>query len=126
MVRTIHEINTLIESDALDVIQADVVLAAGMEKSREIARRANARGHVFTPHTWSNGYGLAANLHVTAGIGGAPFIEFPFDPPTWTNERRDFLMAKPLTVGSDGLLHLPSGPGLGIEPNWAHFKKSVA
>jgi L-alanine-DL-glutamate epimerase-like enolase superfamily enzyme len=126
MVRTIHEINTLIESDALDVIQADVVLAAGMEKSREIARRASARGHVFTPHTWSNGYGLAANLHVTAGIGGAPFIEFPYDPPTWTNERRDFLMAKPLTVGSDGLLHLPSGPGLGIEPNWAHFKKSVA
>jgi L-alanine-DL-glutamate epimerase-like enolase superfamily enzyme len=126
MVRTIHEINTLIESDALDVIQADVVLAAGMEKSREIARRANARGHVFTPHTWSNGYGLAANLQVTAGIGGAPFIEFPYDPPTWTNERRDFLMAKPLTVESDGLLHVPAGPGLGIEPNWSYFKQPVA
>lgn len=126
MVRTIHEIMTLVDSDALDVIQADVVLAAGMNHSREIAQRAQARGHIFTPHTWSNGYGLAANLHVTAGIGGAPFIEFPYDPPTWTNERRDFLMAKPLSVGSDGLLHVPAGAGLGIEPNWAHFKKSVA
>jgi L-alanine-DL-glutamate epimerase-like enolase superfamily enzyme len=126
MVRTIHEINTIIDNDALDIIQADVVLAAGMERSRDIARRANARGHIFTPHTWSNGYGLAANLHVTAGIGGAPFIEFPFDPPTWTSERRDFLMEKPLTVERDGLLHVPSGAGLGIEPNWSHFKKSVA
>jgi L-alanine-DL-glutamate epimerase-like enolase superfamily enzyme len=126
MVRTIHEINTIIDNDALDIIQADVVLAAGMERSRDIARRANARGHIFTPHTWSNGYGLAANLHVTAGIGGAPFIEFPFDPPTWTSERRDFLMEKPLKVGRDGLLHVPSGAGLGIEPNWSHFKKSVA
>jgi L-alanine-DL-glutamate epimerase-like enolase superfamily enzyme len=126
MVRTIHEIFTLIENDALDVIQADVVLAAGMHHSIEIAKRANARGHIFTPHTWSNGYGLAANLHVTAGIGGAPFIEFPFDPPTWTAERRDFLMAEAMTVGSDGLLHVPATPGLGIEPNWSLFKKSVA
>lgn len=126
MVRTSHQIYSLIENDALDVIQADVVLAAGMERSREIARRANERGQLFTPHTWSNGYGLAANLHVTAGIGGAPFIEFPFDPPTWTSERRDFLMAKPLTVASDGVLHVPTGPGLGIEPNWSHFKNSAS
>jgi L-alanine-DL-glutamate epimerase-like enolase superfamily enzyme len=36
------------------------------------------------------------------------------------------LMAEPMNVGSDGLLHVPSGPGLGIEPNWSLFKKSVA
>jgi L-alanine-DL-glutamate epimerase-like enolase superfamily enzyme len=126
MVRTIHEIMTLVENDALDVIQADVVLAAGMHHSIKIAELAKSRGHIFTPHTWSNGYGLAANLQVTAGIGGAPFIEFPFDPPTWTAERRDFLMAEPMLVGSDGLLHVPAAPGLGIEPNWSLFKKSVA
>ena len=35
-------------------------------------------------------------------------------------------MAKPLTVESDGLLHVPAGPGLGIEPNWSYFKQPVA
>ena len=126
MVRTEHEILNLIENDALDVIQADVVLAAGLEKSRVIAALAHSRNHMFTPHTWSNGYGLVANLHVTAGIGGAPFIEFPYDPPTWDVDRRDFLMEKPLTVGKDGLLHVPAGPGFGVEPNWKYFKSSVA
>lgn len=126
MVRTLPEILNLIENNALDIIQADVVLAAGMERSRVIAGLANSRNITFTPHTWSNGYGLVANLHVTAGLGGAPFIEFPFDPPTWTEDRRDFLMAEPIRVGSDGLLHVPSGPGLGIEPNWERFTKTGA
>ncbi len=126
MVRTLPEILTLIENNALDVVQADVVLAAGMERSRIIVGLCTQKNIVFTPHTWSNGYGLAANLHVTAGLGGAPFIEYPYDPPTWSEDRRDFLMEKPLIADGDGLLHVPTGAGLGIAPNWAHFKKSVA
>jgi L-alanine-DL-glutamate epimerase-like enolase superfamily enzyme len=126
MMRTLPEIISLIENNALDVVQADVVLAAGMERSRVIAGMCAHKNIIFTPHTWSNGYGLAANLHVTAGLGGAPFIEYPFDPPTWSEDRRDFLMEKPLLTDSDGLLHVPDGPGLGIAPNWIHFKKSVA
>lgn len=126
MVRTLPEILRLIEEDALDVYQPDVVLAAGLERSRIIAGLAAARNKIFTPHTWSNGYGLMANLQVTAGLGGAPFIEFPYDPPTWGEERRDFLLAAPITCDSDGLLHVPDAPGMGVEPNWARFKKSVA
>lgn len=126
MVRTYHEMLRLIEADALDVYQPDVVLAAGLERSRVFAALASARNHIFTPHTWSNGYGLVANLHVTAGLGGAPFIEFPYDPPTWGEDRRDFILSKPLTVGSDGLLHVPAGPGFGVEPKLSLFKQSVA
>lgn len=126
MVRTIHEILQLINNDALDIYQPDVVLAAGLESSREIAELAKKRGHVFTPHTWSNGFGLMANLQVTAGIGGAPFIEFPYDPPTWSEERRDFMLSEVIKVGSDGLLKVPDKPGMGIEPNWARFQLSVA
>ena len=125
MVRTLPEILRLIEEDALDVYQPDVVLAAGLERSRLIAGLVAQRNHIFTPHTWSNGYGLMANLQVTAGLGGAPFIEFPYDPPTWAEDRRDFLLEKPITCDSDGLLHVPTDSGMGVEPNWAYFKKSV-
>ncbi len=126
MVRSLNELLVLLENDALDVYQPDVVLSVGLERSRLIAGIANARNHIFTPHTWSNGYGLMANLQVTAGLGGAPFIEFPYDPPTWGEDRRDFLLEKPITVDKDGDLHVPNAPGLGVEPNIAHFKKSVA
>jgi D-galactarolactone cycloisomerase len=69
----------------------------------------------FTPHTWTNGLGLLANLHVTAGIGGGPFIEFPYDPPGWTPERRDFMLAEPLKTDAEGCISVPNQTGLGVE-----------
>ena len=123
MVRTIHEVRQLLDADALDVYQMDVVLSVGLDHSREIAEKAKKLGKIFTPHTWSNGYGLMANLQVTAGIGGAPFIEFPFDPPTWTEARRDFLLSNPIEVDSEGNLHVPQIPGMGLVANQLILEK---
>ncbi len=91
MTRTLADLLAALDADAFDVYQPDVVLAAGMLRSRTIGELALARNRWFTPHTWTNGIGLLANLHVAAGVGGGPFIEFPYDPPGWTPERRDFM-----------------------------------
>jgi L-alanine-DL-glutamate epimerase-like enolase superfamily enzyme len=115
MVRTFPELLELVTADALDVYQPDVVLAAGMLRTRTIAEVAFARNRRFTPHTWSNGVGLLANLHVTAGVGGGPYLEYPFDPPTWTEERRDFMLTEPVRIGKDGMLAVPARPGLGFD-----------
>ena len=117
------EVRQLLDADALDVYQMDVVLSVGLDHSREVAEKAKKLGKIFTPHTWSNGYGLMANLQVTAGLGGAPFIEFPFDPPTWTEARRDFLLSKPIEVDSDGNLHVPQIPGMGLVANQLALEK---
>ena len=114
MMRTFHESLAAVEADAFDVHQPDVVLAGGMLRTRTIAELALARNRWFTPHTWTNGIGLLANLHVAAGVGGGPFLEFPYDPPGWTPERRDFMLAEPLRPDRDGVLRIPSTPGLGI------------
>ena len=66
-----------LDEDALDVFQPDVVLALGISGARTLAELALRRNRWFTPHTWTNGIGLLANLHVCAGVGGGPFIEFP-------------------------------------------------
>lgn len=121
MVRTFSELLDLVESDALDVYQPDVALAAGMLRARTLAELVLARNRLFTPHTWSNGLGLLANLHVTAGVGGGPYLEFPYDPPVWTPQRRDFLLAAPLDIDADGLLHVPSAPGLGVDVDEERF-----
>jgi L-alanine-DL-glutamate epimerase-like enolase superfamily enzyme len=115
MVRTFPELLDLVNADALDVYQPDVVLSAGMLRTRTLAELVHARNRTFTPHTWSNGIGLLANLHVTAGVGGGPYLEFPVDPPTWTEERRDFMLVEPVRVDADGMVRIPSGPGLGAE-----------
>ena len=114
MTRTFGEQLAALDADAFDVHQSDVVLAAGMSRTRTLAELALARNRWFTPHTWTNGIGLLANLAVSAGVGGGPFLEFPYDPPGWTPERRDFMLAEPIRPDADGLLHVPAVPGLGI------------
>lgn len=56
---------------------------------------------------------LLANAHLTAGTGGAPYLEFPFDPPDWVPARRDFYLAERIETDADGWLVLPERPGLG-------------
>jgi D-galactarolactone cycloisomerase len=95
------------------VLQPDVVLAVGMLRARTVAELALLRGRWFTPHTWTNGLGLLANLHVAAGVGGGPYLEFPYDPPGWTPQRRDFFLAEPVGIDADGCVRVPDRPGVG-------------
>jgi L-alanine-DL-glutamate epimerase-like enolase superfamily enzyme len=115
MLRTPEEVRGLLDADALDVYQMDVVLAAGMSRCRTLGELALGRHRDFTPHTWTNGIGLLANLHVAAGVGGGPYLEFPFDPPGWTPERRDFPLVRPVAIDTDGCVVVPDTPGLGVE-----------
>jgi D-galactarolactone cycloisomerase len=115
MARTFEDLRRALDADALDVYQPDVVLALGVSSARTFAELVLRRNRWFTPHTWTNGIGLVANLHVCAGVGGGPYIEFPYDPPGWTAQRRDFMLAEPLMIEADGMLRVPGAPGLGIE-----------
>jgi L-alanine-DL-glutamate epimerase-like enolase superfamily enzyme len=115
MTRSVPEVLAALDADAYDVHQPDVVLAVGMLRARTIAELAIARNRWFTPHTWTNGIGLLANLHVAAGVGGGPYLELPHDPPGWTPERRDFMLAGPIAIDRQGRLAVPAAPGLGIE-----------
>jgi L-alanine-DL-glutamate epimerase-like enolase superfamily enzyme len=56
-----------------------------------------------------------ANLHLAAGCIGAPFLEFPYDPPEWTVERRDYPLVDPVRIDKEGWLVLSERPGLGLE-----------
>jgi L-alanine-DL-glutamate epimerase-like enolase superfamily enzyme len=114
MARTFEELRLALDADALDVYQPDVVLALGISGARTLAELALRRNRWFTPHTWTNGIGVLANLHVCAGVGGGPFLEFPYDPPGWTPARRDFMLAEPVVIDSRGMVRVPHAPGLGV------------
>ena len=126
MTRTYRELEAAVEADAFDVHQPDVVLAAGMSNGRRLAELALAKGRWYSPHTWTNGIGLLANLHVAAGIGGGPFLEFPYDPPGWTPERRDAFLAEPIRPRADGMLCVPSTPGIGAVLDEAAIRRYAA
>ena len=117
MTRQLHELRDLITDGCVDVLQPDVALVGGITGLRRIATLAQEHNLAFTPHTWTNGMGVAANAHLVAGFVDAPFLEFPYDPPEWGLERRDYMMAQPLQVDAEGWLNLSDAPGMGYTLN---------
>jgi L-alanine-DL-glutamate epimerase-like enolase superfamily enzyme len=118
MVRTAAEALDLVRRGGVDVVQTDVVLAGGIEGCRRIAAVAEEAGRWWSPHTWSNGYGLLANIHAALAFSSCPYLEVPFDPPAWSAERRDWLLPVPIEISADGTISAPPGPGLGVVPDF--------
>ena len=117
MTRQLHEFRDLIADGCVDVLQPDVALVGGITGLRRVALMAQEHNLTFTPHTWTNGMGVTANAHLAAGLADVPFFEFPFDPPEWGLERRDFMLTTPLAVDSQGWIELGDAPGMGYELN---------
>lgn len=113
MTREDEAFRDLIEDRCLDILQPDVALTGGITGVARIAAAARAAGLMLTPHSWTNGIGLLANAHLFAGAGGAPWLEYPWDPPDWSPERRDYPLAAPVAQAG-GVLDLGEAPGLGI------------
>lgn len=113
MTRELHEFDLLLAAGALDVYQPDAAVTGGIGGLRRIAGAVRNAGCVFSPHTWGSGVALVANAHLVAGTGGTPYLEYPFDPPEWTEPRRDFMLSEPIHAA--GVLELSDAPGFGIE-----------
>jgi D-galactarolactone cycloisomerase len=113
LVGDVWPLRELIERRALDIVQPDATFTGGIAGALEIATLARHAGLGFAPHTWSNGLGLVANLHVLAATHGS-WLEYPYDPPGWVPEARDAMLAAPIPLEPDGTVRLPEGPGLGV------------
>jgi L-alanine-DL-glutamate epimerase-like enolase superfamily enzyme len=119
MLAELHPFRELITRAGVDVVQPDATLSGGILMSRKIAALAEAFGVEFAPHTWTNGVGLAANLHCMGAAANCRWCEYPFEPGSWIPEARDAMLTEPIQVDpSDGTIAVPSGPGLGVEMDW--------
>jgi D-galactarolactone cycloisomerase len=117
-VRTAAEARDLVMRADVDVVQPDVVLSGGITGTRRIATIAEREGRMWSPHTWSNGFGLLINLHAALAFSTCPYLEVPFDPPAWSAERRDWLLPVTLQIADDGTIAPPEGAGLGVVPDF--------
>jgi L-alanine-DL-glutamate epimerase-like enolase superfamily enzyme len=121
MTREPYEFRELLERDCLDVFQPDCVCTQGISGLAPLARRVCAADKVFTPHTWGNGIGVLANLHLAAGTvgeAGSRWVEYPYDPPEWNLDRRDYPLRAPLrwqVTDGGAWIDLGHRPGLGID-----------
>jgi L-alanine-DL-glutamate epimerase-like enolase superfamily enzyme len=125
MTRQPHELRELVTGGCVDVLQPDAALVGGITGLRRTALLAQEHNIVFSPHTWTNGMGVMANTQLVAGLGQAPFIEFPYDPPQWGLDRRDYIMSESLLADGDGWLNLSNTPGMGYAIDEARLAKTL-
>lgn len=123
MVRRVAEARDLVVRGLVDVVQADALFVGGLGGCRSIAELCDSHGRAWSPHTWSNGVGLVANLHGATACSTVSWIEVPYDPPTWGPERRDWLLESPLEIAGNGTIRPPDGPGLGVELDLDHLER---
>ena len=101
------------KENCFDIIQPDVVLT-GFYNAKKIAVLSELRHKLCIPHTWSGGgIGLAANLQFAGSIPNCPYLEYPYDPPGWTLEARDFLLEDVIKT-ENGTIRVLDKPGLGV------------
>ena len=99
-----------IDSGCLAFVQPDVGKWGGITGCAEVARHAASRGVTFCPHWLAGGIGLAASMHLLAAVGTQhSYAEVDANP----NPLREEVFQMRV---QDGIVTLPTGPGLGIEP----------
>jgi D-galactarolactone cycloisomerase len=112
----LHEFKLLIDRGCYDILQPDALLSEGLSGMRKIAALAEAAQLEVAPHTWGNGIGLVANLHLACSIRNSSYFEFPHDPPSgYTRQSRDQMLREPLSIDPDGCLAIADRPGFGFE-----------
>lgn len=110
---TRFEFAPLIERGSIQVAQPDIGRVGGLTEALRVAEMARAHGIRAIPHLWNTGISVAAATHFAAVTPNCPFVEFL--PPDLSESplRKRLLSTEPEMV--DGVIPLPTRPGLGIE-----------
>ncbi|HYI96416.1 MAG TPA: mandelate racemase/muconate lactonizing enzyme family protein [Bryobacteraceae bacterium] len=103
---------------AFDIVQPDVTKVGGISEERRIAWMARANGVRFIPHGWNTTVGLAADLQLASAISDTDLVEYLTGSP-FIDDLRD----GGWKLDPDGMLPIPSGPGLGIQINLEALKE---
>jgi len=101
-----------IEREAVDIIQPDLTKVGGLSEGRRIAWMAYDHHVQLVTHGWNTAVGLAADLHLSASMPVATYVEY-ITPSPYIED----ILAVPFKMDEDGMLAIPTAPGLGIDLN---------
>jgi L-alanine-DL-glutamate epimerase-like enolase superfamily enzyme len=98
-----------IEAGAFDIVQPDVTKVGGISEERKIGWMAEEHGMRFIPHGWNTAVGLAADLQLASAFPDTDLVEYLTGSPFI-----DAIVAERWQLDADGMLPIPTAPGLGI------------
>jgi len=116
----------LIDRRAVDIIQPDISLCGGIGEALFIAETAALSGIRCLPHCWGSDIIIAATAQLVSLLPD-PHWGFPTDTPLLELDQSENPWRNGLAEGSfdlkDGMIDVPTKPGLGIEIDEDFVKK---
>jgi len=112
----LHDFVDLFQKGAIDIAQPSVTKIGGITEMCKIIAAAEAHSVRLIPHCAYFGPGNLASIHIVAALATETLLE-----NIYAN-----LEASPYgeaMLAQDGKVCVPSGPGLGVEPNLAIVEK---
>jgi len=107
-----HAFRWLIANGGLSITQQDMFYFGGMVRCMRVARMAHALGKQCIPHISSTGLGYLYMMHFISAIPNAgPYHEFK----EFNNTLPYKCATSTLRSDDNGVVHVPTGPGLGVE-----------
>lgn len=112
----------LIEKQAVDIIQPDLVTVGGMSEIKRVADYAEQHGMPTVLHCAGSPVAFMANIHCAAAIGSLVAQEIhSLDIPFW----KDLVTGLPDPFMEDGYVRVPEKPGLGLEFNYQAIEEHL-
>jgi L-alanine-DL-glutamate epimerase-like enolase superfamily enzyme len=105
----------LIERAEVDFVQPDIGRVGGLTEAKRVAQIAEASSVRVVPHLWKTGISIAAAAHLAAVSPNCDYIEF-LPAELSASPMRKELTSDELRM-TDGVIALPTEPGLGVELN---------
>jgi L-alanine-DL-glutamate epimerase-like enolase superfamily enzyme len=99
-----------LQARAFDIVQPDVCKVGGISEERRIGWMAQENGARLIPHGWNTAVGLAADLQLASALPDTDLVEY-ISGSAYVDE----IKAGGWTLDADGMLPIPSAPGLGLE-----------
>jgi L-alanine-DL-glutamate epimerase-like enolase superfamily enzyme len=107
---TIEEFERLALEGQVDVLQPDLSRCGGLTVGKQVADFATRRQIECVPHAWLTDLLKAASLHLNAYLMTSRYLEFNVSTASLLNN----LCTEPIAM-KDGMIPVPTGPGLGVE-----------
>jgi L-alanine-DL-glutamate epimerase-like enolase superfamily enzyme len=123
---TRFEFADLMDRGQVKVAQPDIGRVGGLTEALRVCQMAAGRDLTIVPHLWKTGISIAAATHLAAVTPHCPFIEFLPGELSASSLRKHLLEEEPRL--EDGVIPLPTAPGLGIKLNrdaLARFKEAA-
>ena len=116
----LQQLEHAVRADFWSALRVDATICGGITPIRKVMALAEANGMTVEIQCWGYTLTQAANLHVMLAYSNCTYFEQPVPYAAF-----EYGSTNVIRTDTEGYVHAPDGPGLGIGIDWTAVKKAA-